>query len=525
MIRLIHLRIYRIVISVVFLILFTLLFLDQRNLLPVWIYSSVLYLQFVPSFLKFLSATTLVAAGFMVVLLLTLLFGRVYCSVLCPLGVLQDVLIRISRWFKNKKAKRNQFAFRRSFKILHYSLLAVVILLLLLDIITPLGLLDPYSIFGRFMTHLVRPVVIGVNNTFAGWLETISVYSLRPLEFRTVSYVSMGVAAGLITLVILLVVYRGREYCNTVCPVGAVLRLISRYSVFRLRINESLCNNCALCARDCKAGCIDAKNKVLDFERCIGCYNCINSCKAQGVVFVNRYAEKYQNEFSPGRRKLLAGSLLALAAGKVLAEEESEPEHDHLRGMRPENKEFPVSPPGSLSLEHFTSRCTACHLCVSVCPKQVLQPSILEYGLRGFLQPRMDYHTSYCNFDCVVCSTVCPNGAILSLTVEEKHQVQVGKAWFIRRNCVVRTERTDCGACSEHCPTKAVQMVPWRNGLLIPEVNQDICIGCGACEFACPTTPYKAIYVDGNAVHRKADLPVNDEQEQQPQKPTEDFPF
>jgi ferredoxin len=134
----------------------------------------------------------------------------------------------------------------------------------------------------------------------------------------------------------------------------------------------------------------------------------------------------------------------------------------------------------------------------------------------------MDYHKNFCNFECVRCIEVCPSGALLPLTLEAKKLTQIGKVQFIKENCIVETERTDCGACSEHCPTKAVYMVPFEGNLVIPEINNEICIGCGACEFACPTKPYKAIFVDGNAVHQVAQKPSEEELEV---KTLEEFPF
>jgi ferredoxin len=185
-------------------------------------------------------------------------------------------------------------------------------------------------------------------------------------------------------------------------------------------------------------------------------------------------------------------------------------------------KHYTVTPPGSLGIKHFTDTCTACHLCISACPTQVLQPSIFEYGIMGLMQPYMDYVTNYCNFDCVICSEVCPTGAILSLTMEAKKTVQIGKVNLIIDNCVVKTDNTACGSCSEHCPTQAVRMVPYTGDLTIPEIRPEICVGCGACEHACPTRPFRAIYVDGNFEHQVALLPEEEELEQEV---TEEFPF
>jgi ferredoxin len=183
-----------------------------------------------------------------------------------------------------------------------------------------------------------------------------------------------------------------------------------------------------------------------------------------------------------------------------------------------------VSPPGSIGVERFKSKCTACHLCVSSCPTQVLQPSFLEYGFLGILQPRLDNITGFCNFECKICGDVCPTGAILPFDLEKKKLTQIGKAKFVKDNCIVQTQKTDCGACSEHCPTKAVHMIPFEGTLVIPEVRDDYCIGCGACEFACPTKPYKAIYVEGNGTHQIAKKNV-ELKKQEVINTKEDFPF
>ncbi len=134
----------------------------------------------------------------------------------------------------------------------------------------------------------------------------------------------------------------------------------------------------------------------------------------------------------------------------------------------------------------------------------MLKPAFKEYGWGGMMQPMMYFEDGFCNFDCTVCSEVCPNGAILPLTVEQKHATQVGRVIFLIQNCIVNTDKTSCGACSEHCPTQAVTMVPFEDGLTIPHVNPDICVGCGGCEYVCPVRPFRAIHVEGNPVHLEA---------------------
>ena len=167
-------------------------------------------------------------------------------------------------------------------------------------------------------------------------------------------------------------------------------------------------------------------------------------------------------------------------------------------------KENPITPPGSVSQKRFQQHCTSCHLCVSKCPSHVLKPAFMEYGLAGIMQPTVSFEKGFCNFDCTVCGDVCPNGAILPISVEQKHLTQMGYVVFIEENCIVYTDGTSCGACSEHCPTQAVAMVPYKDGLTIPHVNKEICVGCGGCEYVCPARPFRAIYIEGNPVQKEA---------------------
>lgn len=218
------------------------------------------------------------------------------------------------------------------------------------------------------------------------------------------------------------------------------------------------------------------------------------------------------------KRNFLKAGILALVSTPLITKANDPKVKQHnfeLRG--------PISPPGSLSVDHLKGKCIGCQLCISTCPSKVLQPSFMQYGFTGMMMPLMDNTISFCNYECVKCTEVCPTGALVPLTAEQKKTTQIGRVFFNRNLCVVKKKEKSCGSCSEHCPTQAVYMVPYIKGLTIPETNTDICIGCGACEYACPVSdPHVAIYVIPNKVHQTALKPVT---EKIKVEETEEFPF
>ena len=517
------LKTLRVIISLLFLIAVSSLFVDFRELIPESWYNPVLYFQFIPSVIKFIRFTGFAATGFVIILVLTLLFGRVYCSTICPFGILQDFFSFLSR--KIKLIKRYRKA--GSYKILRYVFLVIPVIVLLSGSIFMVNLLDPYSNFGRIASDLFRPAVVGINNLVAIILEKVHIYALYPVTYNKFHWATLWFPVAIFALILWMSVFHGRLYCNTVCPVGTVLGLISKVSFFRIKIDEKTCTKCGNCLFACKAGCIDIKKSEVDFDRCVSCYNCINSCDSNSIGYKNMLKSKPVTitGTNSSKREFLVKTLLFGLGISGLSGKTGASMIRTNKGstdLIPENKKYPVAPPGSMSIRHFNDTCTACHLCISVCPTGVLQPSFLEYGFTGMMQPHMDYHTNYCNYECTKCGEACPTGAILPLGKEEKKLTQTGKVNFIIENCVVYNDNTACGSCSEHCPTQAVKMVPYKNGLTIPETDHSICIGCGACEYACPVRPYRAIYVNGNSIHRQANPPVIEELKVEEK---EDFPF
>jgi ferredoxin len=519
-----QLRTFRIIFSGILFLCVFLVFVDFKSLIPTKYTDILLFLQFIPSSLKYVDTGTIAAGGFLIVLVLTVLTGRTYCSFLCPLGIGQDINSRIGGRIK-KRFRR--YGFKKPHTFLRYSLLAITLVVTMVWGIYMLTILDPYSIFGRFMTFLAKPAVIWVNNIFAGLLGRFDLYTLSHVPIKPFNLVMYSLPVAFLLLVGGMSLTKGRFYCNTICPVGTFLGLISKISVFRMNFDESSCTRCGRCAMRCKSSCIDFLNHDIDVSRCVGCFNCINVCPddaiSYGLVKFRKKDQKKEENYDESRRKVIAGSLMFLFGMSQLskAQEKLAPKPKKDSTVR-ENKTYPVCPPGGITIADFNARCTACSLCINACPNGVLQPAFKEYGLAGMMQPVMNYHKSFCTFKCNICTEICPTNALQPLVLEAKQLTQLGKVKFIKDNCVVKTEKTSCGACSESCPTKAVYMIPYEGKLLIPEINDEICVGCGHCEYACPTVPYKAIYVDGNPVHLAAKKPENQKSDI---KAPEEFPF
>lgn len=498
------LRKIRIVAAVVCFALITLLFLDFTGTLHSW-FGWLAKIQFLPALLA-------LNAGVIVFLVaLTLLFGRVYCSVICPLGVFQDVVSRIAG-----KRKKNRFSYSPALSWLRYGVLAVFVLSFVFGAVAVVALLAPYSSYGRIVSNLFAPVYQWLNNLFAYLAERADSYAFYSVDVWMKGVATFGVALATFAVLFVLAWRNGRTYCNTVCPVGTVLGLLSRYSLFRPVIDAGKCNGCGLCARNCKAACIDAKNHTIDYSRCVTCMDCLEKCRHHAIRYDWRRGAAQSNKTEHpetgaveggthvSRRNFFTATTL-FAVSNVLKAQEKKVDGGlaEIEDKKVPDRMTPIVPPGSLSARNMAQHCTTCQLCVSACPNQVLRPSS---DLKVFMQPEMSYERGYCRPECVKCSEVCPAGAIRPITVADKSAIQIGHAVWIKENCVVNTDHVDCGNCARHCPTGAIQMVPMDADAMdspkIPVVNAERCIGCGACENLCPSRPFSAIYVEGHTVHR-----------------------
>lgn len=493
------------ILALFFFVGITMLFLDFTGSIHAWL-GWMARIQFLPA---------LLALNVLVVLILvaaTLLFGRIYCSVVCPLGVMQDGVSWLSG---RRKKKKYRFSYSPEMKWLRYGVLAIFIVALILGIGSLVALLAPYSLFGRIVSGLFAPIYQWGNNMFAYIAERKNSYSFYETEICIKSLPTFIIAAAIFIALCILSWQNGRTYCNTICPVGTVLGFLSRFSLFRITIDENKCNQCGLCSRKCKAACINGKEHSIDYSRCVVCMDCIATCRHGAIHYILRTRHKTVCAEKPtentkhvhadfSRRSFLSVTAVAAVSAAVKAQEKIvDGGLAVIENKKIPDRITPIVPPGAVSLRNMARHCTGCQLCVSVCPNGVLRPSS---GIANLMQPEVSYERGYCRPECTKCSEVCPAGAILKITKAEKSAIQIGHAVWVRENCVVLTDGVECGNCARHCPAGAILMIPSDPGNndspLVPMVNTERCIGCGACENLCPARPFSAIYVEGHENHR-----------------------
>ncbi|MCM1036295.1 MAG: 4Fe-4S binding protein [Bacteroides sp.] len=490
------LRKIRIVPAVVFLAGITLLFLDFTGTAHAWL-GWMARIQFLPALL---ALNVGVVAGLIV---LTLLLGRVYCSVICPLGVMQDIFARIGR-----ASRKNRYSYSPAKTVLRYVMLGVAVAAFAAGLGSIVALLAPYSAYGRIAQNLLAPLWQLAANLLAALAERYDSYAFYSVDVWIRSGATFAVAAATLVAIAVLSWRNGRTYCNTICPVGTVLGFISRYSIFKPVIDTSKCNGCGLCARNCKAACIDSKTHTIDYSRCVACMDCLGKCHKGAISYTRRRkSEKTGDEPAQpdaSRRRFIAVAGMAAAASAANARDKMvDGGLAAIADKKIPSRTTRIVPPGAVSLGNMARHCTGCQLCVAACPNGVLRPST---ELSTFMQPEASYERGYCRPECTRCSEVCPAGAIVKITRADKSAIQTGHAVWVRANCIPLTEGVECGNCARHCPVGAIQMVPCDpdnpDAPKIPVVNDERCIGCGACENLCPARPFSAIYVEGHQVHR-----------------------
>ncbi len=457
--------------------------------------------QFLPAAMAFSLATIVFW------LIATLVFGRIYCSVACPLGVFQDIcarLARLGRW--------------RHTRLYHYSApltkwrnisLFLVVVSIFLGVSAVTTAIDPWSIYSRACVYVAKPVWGWIVNLFATPQVKIASASLLGIAVSVVTMTAVGVLAAM----------HGRTFCNSLCPVGTTLGYVSRYSVFHIDINTDKCIQCRKCEHVCKSSCIDLTSHVVDSSRCVDCFDCLPVCPNDAIHYTwsrHQLSIPMMQKVRPplasgtqcmqGRRDfLVTGAIVALtpalARAKGLADSVAGVAEASGRDAANASPMLAVTPPGTASRREFLERCTGCGLCISHCPTRVLVPSTTQYGALRALHPVKDYDAAVCAPYCTVCTDLCPSGALSPITIEDKLSTSVGLARTTRSRCISYELHAECGHCAEVCPKKAITMTePDTAGHgLYPVVDSALCIGCGACQYVCPAHPAKAIMVSGLA--------------------------
>lgn len=488
------LRTTRIVLATLFFTAVTLLFLGvgwQFNLWFAW----VAKVQFLPALMA------LDFAVLAILVVLTLIFGRLYCSVICPLGVMQDIF----GWL-GKKQKKNRYGHSSEKRWLRYSVLAIFIVCLIVGFAPVTTLLAPYSAYGRIVNSIFRPLYDLLQNAVAMVDTHFEWYLIPEAELWLRSVTTLVVA--LLTLVILGVLAwrNGRTYCNTVCPVGTILSFFARFSLLRIEIDEEKCSKCTLCEKNCKASAIDTQSGKVDHSRCVVCGDCIDKCNRDALHYKPiSFRPKKEQPTSESRRAMLTGALLAVGTSAMAqAKIKVDGGLAEIEQKKVPHRETPLTPPGSDSARNMQKHCTACQLCVSACPNNVLRPSLDPMRL---MQPEMSFERGFCRPECTRCSQVCPTGAIRSILPEDKTAIRIGRAVWIEKNCIPVTKGDKCGICARRCEAKAILMVDYTNAdgrkVKVPTIDAERCIGCGECEYLCPARPFSAIYVEGYTTHHK----------------------
>ena len=506
----------RIILALVFWTGITLLFLDFTGALHSWL-GWMAKLQVLPALL----ALNVGVVAFLVVL--TLVFGRVYCSVICPLGVLQDGI----SWLGTHKSKR-PYKYKKELKWLRYGVWALFVIALVAGVQVFVALLAPYSAYGRMVQNLLQPLYLWGNNLLAWLAERAGSYAFYPREVWMRSMPTFLIAIVTLVVIVVLSFKGGRTWCNSICPVGTTLSFLSRFAMFRPVIDADQCVRCKTCEVNCKAQCISITKEAvhIDYSRCVDCFNCIDTCPKGGLKYrfawgsgaktpqnAPKLAEKDHSGAesaknapeSAQRRAFLAGTAIAVGAAalkgiEARAQEVAKKTDGGFADVLPKQapkRETPITPPGSLGARNFYRRCTGCQLCIAECPNNVLRPST---DLNHLMQPEMSFEKGYCRPECTRCGELCPSGAILPISKETKTNFHLGTAGVNTDLCLEATGKSQCGKCAQVCPTGAIMMVE-QGDVRRPVVAEEVCIGCGKCEYLCPVRPISAITVNGREVH------------------------
>ena len=436
----------------------------------------------------------------LITVVVTVLFGRLFCGWVCPLGAVHQFSSFVFKRTKFLKPPREDKA---SLAPKYYILILVLAGALFgLDLA---GYLDPLSFLTRSMSVAVFPALAHVLSSLNGALYGLGAAGLarsisQALDNWTINVTFLqGFSVGLLFLgAVALNARKERFWCRYLCPTGALLGLLSRWNLLKLRIDDAKCIKCGLCTQHCETQANPYPNETWKSGECVYCQNCASICPTGAIRFpLSARPERLTNvsNVSLARRKLLLTTFLGLAAVPLFR-------------LTPSHKRASlklIRPPGSLPEPKFLAKCVKCGQCMRACPTGGLQPALTEAGPEGVYTPMLVPKVGYCEYYCSLCTQVCPTEAITKLTIEEKNKIKIGTAWVNKSRCIPYVLGKPCIVCEEHCPVspKAIKLVDVETKLpdgtlavqKAPVVDIELCTGCGICENKCPVMDDPAIFV------------------------------
>jgi polyferredoxin len=436
----------------------------------------------------------------LVVVLLTIIFGRAWCGWICPLGTTLDWFKFGSRGSHPRLGPGNDTGWRK----VKYGILVAILVAALFRNLTLL-IFDPLTIMFRTLSAslwhaldqaitaveigLIKfPILVEPVAAFDAWIRP-SIFPVEP-AYTPAAFLYVVIFGSIICLNL----FAPRFWCRYLCPLGGLLGLLSKFSFYRRRVSPD-CKGCALCEQVCPTGTIDPeRNFASDPSECTLCMNCLEACPRSWISFVPRLSVAEWREYDPSRRQALATFGLTIGGLAVLA---ADARHNHPSAHL-------IRPPGTNNHD-ILSHCLRCSECVKACPTHGLQPALTEGSLAGLWTPILIPRLGYCDYSCNTCGQICPVQAIPPLSLNDKRTQVIGKAYIDQNRCIAWSDHLDCIVCQEMCPLpeKAItlQVGHWElaDGEMIdiqlPQVNRQACIGCGICEYKCPVSGEAAIRI------------------------------
>jgi polyferredoxin len=456
----------------------------------------------------------------LVILVPTLFLGRFFCGWICPMGTLQHWVGNMPSEAKRGKQRIESNRYKR-WQTVKYVVLTAGLVAAFCGTMA-IGWLDPFSLLVRSIglsllpafNFAVRAVLTPLEHSHIAVVRATgqtlhTVLQAFVLDFRQTHF-AQGLLLGVLFLAILAASLRvTRFWCRSICPLGALLGAVSRWSILGLHKDAASCDKCNRCLLHCQGGDDPIGGVPWRKSECLMCMNCVDSCPHSSLTF--QFFRNEREVASPdiGRRKALTG----LAAGVVVV-----PLMRANTGLGKGRHDLLLRPPGALDEEAFLSRCIRCGECMKVCPNNSLHPTLDQAGIEGLWTPTLVPRIGYCEPSCVLCSEVCPTGAIWQITPKEKgwvvgvgaqnggnQSIRLGTAFYDRGRCLPWAEATECIVCEEWCPVSpkaiyveeadVIDSAGKTKTLKQPRIDPSRCVGCGACEYACPLQDRPAVYV------------------------------